>query len=131
MLAPPHHLVRDRGGKIVLLVIDGLGGLPGADRPDGRTELEVAEIPELDRLASRSSVGRLQILAPGLTAGSGPGHLSLFGYDPAEIEFGRGVLEALGSDYPLEPGQVAARGNWCSLDANRKVTDRRAGRPPD
>ncbi len=116
MTAPPKELLRDEGGKIVLLVIDGLGGLPHPER--GVTELEVANIPNLDALAARSSVGRLSILGPGLTPGSGPGHLSLFGYDPRAIDFGRGLLEALGSDYPLAVVEVAARWNFCTIDGD-------------
>ena len=130
----PREIVRCEGGKIALLVIDGLGGLPvhgvGDAADDGRTELERANLPNLDSLARRSSVGRVQLLPTGLTPGSGPGHLSLFGYDPVELEFGRGLLEALGSDYPLSGGEVAARGNFCSLNDAGEVTDRRAGRPP-
>lgn len=128
-------LVRADGGKIILLVIDGLGGLPQSRLEDEgdlpRTELERAQIPNLDALARRSSVGRVQILPTGLTPGSGPGHLSLFGYDPMKIEFGRGVLEALGSDYPLASDEVAARGNFCTVDSSGRVSDRRAGRPSD
>lgn len=126
---PVRDLLRPSGGKIVLLVIDGLGGLP--DPATGRTEMESARIPNLDALARESSVGRLRILPTGLTPGSGPGHLSLFGYDPLQIDFGRGVLEALGSDYPLGPNEIAARGNYCTVDAEGRVTDRRAGRPND
>ena len=125
----PRGLVRESGGKIVLLVIDGLGGLPHPER--GVTELEAARLPNLDALAQRSSVGRVAILPTGLTPGSGPGHLSLFGYDPLTTDLGRGVLEALGSDYPLGDGEVAARGNFCTLDGDGIVTDRRAGRPDD
>jgi len=123
----PHSIIRGEGGKIALLVIDGLGGLPHRER--GLTELEEAHLPNLDDLARRSSLGRVRLLPAGLTPGSGPGHLSLFGYDPLELEFGRGLLEALGSDYPLRVGEVAARGNFCTLDASGVVVDRRAGRP--
>ncbi len=123
----PCEIVRAEGGRIGLLVIDGLGGLPHGER--GLSELEQAHIPNLDDLARRSSVGRVQLLSTGLTPGSGPGHLSLFGYDPMELEFGRGLLEALGSDYPLSGGEVAARGNFCTLDGSGSITDRRAGRP--
>lgn len=130
MTSPASALLRPTGGRIVLLVIDGLGGLPHPEH-GGRSELEQARLPALDALARASSVGRLQILARGLTPGSGPGHLSLFGYDPHAIDFGRGVLEALGSDHPLVPGEVAARGNFCTLDAAGVITDRRAGRPTD
>jgi len=125
----PAQLIRDRGGRIGLFVLDGLGGLPHPDHH--RTELEAATTPHLDALASRSSLGRIQLLPPGITPGSGPGHLSLFGHDPMQMEFGRGLLEALGSDYPLAAGEIAARGNFCTLDDAGLVTDRRAGRPPD
>lgn len=129
MGAPPKDLLRSDGGKIVLLVMDGLGGLPHPQH--GQTEMEVAALPNLDALAGRSSTGRVQILDRYLTPGSGPGHLSLFGYDPQQIDFGRGLLEALGSDYPLAAGEVAARGNFCTIDEAGLVQDRRAGRPPD
>lgn len=129
MTAAIEALVRDEGGKILLFVIDGVGGLPHPAR--GKSELEAARIPNLNALAARSSVGRLAILPPGMTPGSGPGHLSLFGYDPLGVTLGRGVLEALGSDYPLRAGEVAARGNFCTVDEDGVVTDRRAGRPSD
>lgn len=125
----PAHLVRGDGGSIGLFVLDGLGGLPHPDH--GATELEAATTPHLDELAQNSSLGRIQLLPPGITPGSGPGHLSLFGYDPMQMEFGRGLLEALGSGYPLAPGEIAARGNFCTLDDKGLVTDRRAGRPTD
>ena len=125
----PEHLVRSEGGRIGLFVLDGLGGLPHPDH--GTTELEAAQTPHLDELAAKSSLGRIQLLPPGLTPGSGPGHLSLFGHDPMQLEFGRGLLEALGSGYPLAPGEIAARGNFCTLDDAGLVTDRRAGRPAD
>jgi len=125
----PAHLIRTGGERIGLFVLDGLGGLPHPDH--GKTELEAATTPNLDALAGRSSLGRIQLLPPGITPGSGPGHLSLFGHDPMQMEFGRGLLEALGSDYPLAAGEIAARGNFCTLDDAGLVTDRRAGRPPD
>jgi 2,3-bisphosphoglycerate-independent phosphoglycerate mutase len=125
----PLELVRDRGGSIGLFVLDGLGGLPHPD--GGKTELEAANTPQLDALAKISSLGRVQLLPPGITPGSGPGHMSLFGHDPMQLEFGRGLLEALGSDYPLATGEIAARGNFCSIDEKGLVSDRRAGRPSD
>jgi 2,3-bisphosphoglycerate-independent phosphoglycerate mutase len=111
--------------KILLLVIDGLGGLPN---DSGRSELEQAHIPRLDRLAQESMCGMTVPVAPGVTPGSGPGHLALFGYDPVQYRVGRGVLEALGIDFDLQPSDVAARGNFCTVDSSGAITDRRAGR---
>ena len=125
----PAHLFRPVGERIGLFVLDGLGGLPHPEQ--GQTELEAAHTPNMDALAGSSSLGRVQLLPPGMTPGSGPGHLSLFGIDPLELEFGRGLLEALGSDYALEAGQIAARGNFCTVDGEGLVQDRRAGRPSD
>ena len=122
------ELAIDAETKILLLVIDGVGGLP--QTPDGPTELEAAHTPNLDALAARSICGMGMPVAPGVTPGSGPGHLSLFGYDPLEYEIGRGVLEALGIGFDLQPDDLAARGNFCSLDAQGLITDRRAGRIP-
>jgi len=112
--------------KIVMLVIDGLGGLP--DPKTGRTELETARIPYLDNLAAGGICGLSDPVAPGITPGSGPGHLALFGYDPISCNIGRGVLEAVGIDIELAPGDIAARGNFCTIDSKGIITDRRAGR---
>ncbi|MDX9850646.1 MAG: 2,3-bisphosphoglycerate-independent phosphoglycerate mutase [Anaerolineaceae bacterium] len=114
--------------KIAMMILDGLGGLP--KEPGGKTELETAYIPHLDALAGKSALGLSVPLGPGVTVGSGPGHLALFGYDPLECEIGRGPLEALGVDFDLHPEDVAARGNFCTLDENGIIIDRRAGRLP-
>ncbi len=114
--------------KIAMIVMDGLGGL--ALEPGGRTELESANKPNLDGLASESNLGLADPVAPGITPGSGPGHLGIFGYDPMQYEIGRGVLEALGIDFDLGPNDVAARGNFCTVDAQGNLVDRRAGRIP-
>ncbi|HKK08139.1 MAG TPA: phosphoglycerate mutase, partial [Gemmatimonadota bacterium] len=100
--------------KVLLLVMDGLGGLPM--EPGGRTELESARTPNLDRLLREGGGGLHDPVSPGITPGSGPGHLALFGYDPLEYRIGRGVLEALGIDFDLRPGDVAARGNLATVD---------------
>lgn len=112
--------------KIVMLVIDGLGGLP--DPKSGKTELEIASTPHLDKLAQESICGLIDPVAPGITPGSGPGHLALFGYDPFKFTIGRGVLEALGIDFELKETDVATRGNFCTIDDEGLVIDRRAGR---
>jgi 2,3-bisphosphoglycerate-independent phosphoglycerate mutase len=114
--------------KLVLLSADGLGGFPHPDTR--RSELETARIPHLDALARRAACGLIRHVGPGITPGSGPGHLGLFGYDPLRYQVGRGVLEALGIDFELRPGDVAARGNFCTVDAEGRITDRRAGRIP-
>ena len=121
-------LTQPADSRIVLAVVDGLGGC--ADRRRG-TELEEAATPNLDRLAAEGVVGLLEPVAPGVTPGSGPGHLALFGYDPAEYELGRGALSAAGLDIELHPGDVAARGNLATLDEEGRVVDRRAGRIAD
>src|SRR5437588_708579 len=121
-------LVRDAGTKIVLVVMDGLGGFADADHG---TELEEADTPNLDRLAAEGCTGLGEPVGPGITPGSGPGHLALFGYDPEVFELGRGALSAAGLDFPLAAGDVAARGNLCTLDDTGRITDRRAGRVPD
>lgn len=122
------ELATETPSKIVMLIMDGLGGLP--DPATGRTELETAATPNLDALARRSSCGLSDPVSPGITPGSGPGHLALFGYDPQRYLIGRGVLEAVGIDFPLGSDDVAARGNFCSVDGSGVLTDRRAGRIP-
>ncbi len=127
-----HELLRDLAEKnttkIVMLVADGLGGLPL--EAGGKTELETASTPNLDRLAGRGTSGSSIPVLPGITPGSGPGHLGLFGYDPLEYRIGRGALEATGIGFELGPDDVAARGNFCTLDAAGRISDRRAGRIP-
>lgn len=120
------EISRATPSKIVLVVIDGLGGLPHPET--GRTELETARTPNLDRLSQRAACGLIEVVAPGITPGSAPGHLALFGYDPIRFSIGRGVLEALGIDFQLLEGDVAARGNFCTVDEKGVVIDRRAGR---
>jgi len=114
--------------KIVLLVVDGLGGLP--DPETGLTELETADHPNMDRLAACSDVGLTVPLMPGVTVGSGPGHLALFGYDPLRFRFRRGATSAMGIGFPMVPGDVAARANFATVDENGLILDRRAGRIP-
>src|SRR5919198_2949095 len=126
-----HGLLRDlqepNDSKIVLLVADGLGGLPL--EPGGKTELESARTPNLDALAREGVCGLSTPVLPGVTPGSGPGHLGLFGYDPLKYRIGRGILEALGINFAVGPRDVAVRGNFCTVDAAGIITDRRAGRP--
>ncbi|MBA4180945.1 MAG: phosphoglycerate mutase [Anaerolinea sp.] len=112
--------------RIILCVLDGLGGL--AQHATLRSELEKAQISNLDRLAARSEVGLTVPVGAGITPGSGPGHLALFGYDPLRFDIGRGVLEATGIDFDLMPTDVAARGNFCTLGPDGNISDRRAGR---
>lgn len=114
--------------KIVLLVMDGLGGLP--DDATGKTELETARCPNLDNLATESICGLTYTVSPGITPGSAPGHMALFGYDPLNYVLGRGIVEALGLGVEVSPGDVVARGNFCTVDENGRITDRRAGRVP-
>ena len=119
---------RSTDSKIVLLVVDGLGGAPHPDT--GKSELETAALPNLDALAGRSAAGLTTPVMSGITPGSGPGHMALFGYDPVKYLMGRGVLEALGIDVELGPGDLAARGNLCTVDSDGNILDRRAGRIP-
>jgi len=121
-------LSRKSPSKIVLLVMDGVGGLPHPET--GKTELESATKPNLNRIAKESLCGLIDPVSPGITPGSAPGHLGIFGYDPVKYNIGRGVVEALGIDLELKPADIAARGNFCTVDAEGIITDRRAGRIP-
>ena len=123
-----HDCYVSTSSKIILLVVDGLGGLPHPDT--GRSELETANIPNLDAMARESACGMTTPVLPGVAPGSGPGHLALFGYDPLKYVIGRGALEALGIEVELRPGDVAARGNFCTVDGEGNLVDRRAGRIP-
>ncbi len=120
-------LVERSGGKILLAVLDGLGDIPG---PLGVTPLEAAVCPNLDGLTREGALGQHIPISHGVTPGSGPAHLALFGYDPVEFFVGRGILSALGIGFPIQPGDVAARANFCTLDPDGAVSDRRAGRIP-
>src|SRR5262245_36183989 len=124
-----HELIRElqepNASKIVLLVADGLGGLPL--EPGGKAELESARTPNLDACDREATRGLSIPVLPGITPGSGPGHLALFGYDPLQYRIGRGILEALGIHFEVGPHDVAARGNFCTVDADGRITDRRAG----
>ena len=122
-----HSLATDNEKKMVLLVMDGLGGVQGAD---GSTELEKAQTPLMDRLAAESELGLLSMVDVGITPGSGPGHLSLFGYDPLSWSIGRGILEALGVGAHVGAGDICARGNFCTVGSEGIIVDRRAGRIP-
>ena len=122
------EIARPTPSRIILLVVDGLGGAPHPDT--GKTELETARLPNLDALAAESACGLTTPVLPGITPGSGPGHMALFGYDPVKYLMGRGVLEALGSGIEMAPSDVAARGNFCTIDDNGLIVDRRAGRIP-
>src|SRR5207237_10630247 len=125
-----HHLIRDlrenNSSKIVLVVADGLGGLPV--ETGGKTELESARTPNLDACVREGICGLTIPVLPGITPGSGPGHLALFGYDPLEYRIGRGVLEALGINFQVGEKDVAVRGYFCTVDDAGLITDRRGGR---
>jgi 2,3-bisphosphoglycerate-independent phosphoglycerate mutase len=121
------RLSRQTDTKIVVVVLDGLGGAVGADGP---TALERASHPNLDRMASEGALGRWIPVAPGITPGSGPGHLALFGYDPLALEVGRGVLETLGLGVEVGRGDVTARANFATAGPDGRLVDRRAGRIP-
>ncbi|MGI8807407.1 MAG: 2,3-bisphosphoglycerate-independent phosphoglycerate mutase [Acidimicrobiales bacterium] len=121
-------LIQPSTSKILLVVLDGLAGYATAHRG---TELEEADTPNLDELAAEGLTGLLDPVGPGITPGSGPAHLSLFGYDPFDYHLGRGALSAAGLDVHLNPGDVAARGNLATIDEQGIITDRRAGRIPD
>lgn len=119
-------LIAKNDSKIVMFVADGLGGLPMT--PGGKTELETAKTPNLDRIAIRAVQGASIPVKPGIAPGSGPGHLGLFGYDPLQYQIGRGALEATGIGFPLQAGDVAIRCNFCTLGPDGNIVDRRAGR---
>ena len=120
-------LLKENNSKIVMLVMDGLGDIRSPEFGN-KTPLEYAETPNLDALARESVCGRHIPVMPGITPGSGPGHLGIFGYDPLEVVIGRGVLEAVGLGLELKHSDVAARANFATLDGDRRITDRRAGR---
>jgi 2,3-bisphosphoglycerate-independent phosphoglycerate mutase len=121
------ELTLKNNSKLALIVLDGVGDLATKDQ-GYMTPLEAASTPNLDALTADAAQGRMIPVAPGITPGSGPGHLGLFGYDPLEFQVGRGVIEALGLGLELKAGDVAARANFCTLDSKGIVTDRRAGR---
>jgi len=122
-------LLQDNGSKIILFVWDGVGGIQAG--PEDLTELQAARTPNADRLVAEGCCGLLEPVYPGVTPGSGPGHLGLFGYDPIEYQCGRGALAAAGVGFDLQVGDVAARLNFCTIDSDGNVSDRRAGRIPN
>jgi len=122
-------LTKTNNTKIIMLVLDGLGGLP--DHPNSQTELEQAATPHLDKIAKEGTVGQMIPIQTGVTPGSGPAHLALFGYDPLSISIGRGILEAYGVDIQVGTKDVAIRGNFCTVDQDGIIRDRRAGRISD
>jgi 2,3-bisphosphoglycerate-independent phosphoglycerate mutase len=119
-------LIHKNDSKIIFLIMDGLGGLPM--KIGGKTSLETAKTPMMDRMAKEGILGQIDPIGPGITPGSGPAHLALFGYDPVENNVGRGILSALGIDFPVTERDVCARLNFCTIDQDDNVTDRRAGR---
>lgn len=121
-------VARPTDSKVLLVVMDGLGGLPSPET--GRSELEEARKPEIDALARASALGLVDPIAPGITPGSGPAHLGVFGYDPVRWQIGRGILSALGIGFKVDPSDLTARGNYARLDERGLVADRRAGRLP-
>jgi 2,3-bisphosphoglycerate-independent phosphoglycerate mutase len=123
------QLIQPADTKIVLLVLDGLGGLP--KDPGGLTELETARTPNFDNLAREGTLGQTIPIKPGVTPGSGPAHLALFGFDPLKHAVGRGALSAAGVGINVHYGDIAARGNFCTLDSEGRISDRRAGRIPN
>ncbi|MCP2015367.1 2,3-bisphosphoglycerate-independent phosphoglycerate mutase [Deinococcus sp. HSC-46F16] len=122
-------IAKKTDSKILMVVLDGVGGLPLT--VNGDTELATAQTPNLDALALESQLGQVELVGAGITPGSGPGHLSLFGYDPLRYVVGRGALSAVGIGVRLRAGDVAVRGNFASLGVGRVIADRRAGRPSD
>lgn len=129
MLDTIRSLVKKTDSKILMVVLDGIGGLPL--ELGGETELATARTPNLDALAKQAQLGQVELVAAGITPGSGPGHLALFGYDPFRFVVGRGALSAVGIGVKLGYGDVAVRGNFATLGAGRVIDDRRAGRPSD
>ncbi|AWN22413.1 phosphoglycerate mutase [Deinococcus irradiatisoli] len=129
MIDTIRELAKKTDEKILMVVLDGVGGLPMA--LGGDTELATAKTPNLDALAAESQLGLVELVGAGITPGSGPGHLSLFGYDPIKFVVGRGALSAVGIGVKLNAGDVAVRGNFATLEGDRIIKDRRAGRPSD
>ena len=123
-----NKLILKNDSKIVYVIMDGLGGLPKT--VGGKTELETAQTKQMDQLAQNGTLGLLDPIGHGMTPGSGPAHLALFGYDPINDNVGRGILSALGVDFAVTGKDVCARLNFCTLDNIGNVTDRRAGRIP-